>query len=208
MIITNPYSVAPSIPANAVLYMAFNGTDGQTTFTDETGRHTPTGSSANAKISTTQSIDGGSSLWLSTNNQYVRARTSGSSSNDFIWTGDFSISCYVYQTGGGAGGNVFSTGLSDTAAGMALVVNPTTIVLVTSTFTTILSVSDTYVNNSWKKLEVRRVAGVISILKNDVTLGTVANSTSLGNGNMYIGGNNAFGNEMTGYVDKFLVTKG
>jgi len=208
MMLINPYNVAPSIPSNAVLYLEFNGTDGQTTFTDSTGRHTPTGASANTEISTTQSIQGGSSLWLSTNNQYVRARASGSSSSDFIWTGDFSISCWVYQTGGLSGGHVFSTGLTNTGYGMCLVVNASTIVLVTSTFATILSVADTYVINAWKKLEVRRVSGVIEILKNDIVLGSVANTDSLGNGNMYVGGNNAFGSEMRGYVDNFLVTKG
>lgn len=206
--IVNPFSVAPSIPSNAVLYLEFNGTDGQTTFTDSTGRHTPTGASASTKISVTQSIAGGSSLWLSTNNQYVRARASGSSSNDFIYTGDFSISCWVYQTGGASGGHVFSTGLTNAGYGMCLVVNASTIVLVTSAFATILSVADTYVNNAWKKLEVRRVSGVIEILKNDVVLGSVANTDSLGNGNMYVGGNAAFGSQMRGYVDNFMVTKG
>ena len=196
------------IPANAVLFMTFNGTNGQTTFTDLTGRQTPTGSSVAAKISTTQSIQGGSSLWLSTNNQYVRARPSGNSSNDFIWTGDFSVSCWVYQTGGLSGGHVFSTGLTNTGYGMCLVVFGTTIRLVTSTFATILEVADTYVNSAWKKLEVRRVSGVIEILKNDVVLGSVANTDSLGNGNMYVGGNNAFGSQMLGYVDNFMVTKG
>lgn len=206
--IVNPYSVAPSIPANAVLYLEFNGTDGQTTFTDSTGRHSPTGSGVAAKISTTQSIAGGSSLWLSNNSQFVRARASGSSSSDFIWTGDFSIGCWVYQTGGSSGGHVFSTGLTDAGYGMCLIVFATTIRLVTSAYATILEVADTYTNNAWKKLEVRRVSGVIYILKNDVVLGSVANVASLGNGNMYVGGNNGFASEMVGYVDNFMVTKG
>lgn len=208
-IVCQKASNAFTVPANAVLALSFEGTDGQTTFTDLTGRHTPTSNSVNAKISTTRFVNGLSSLWLSVNNVYVRARTSGSSSADFIWGPgvDFSVYGNYFQTSGGSGGHMFSTGLSDASAGMTLLRTSTSIKLVTNTFTTILEVLDAYVANVWEKWEVRRTGGVIYILKNNVIVGSVANNATLGNGNMYIGGNGAFGSEMVGFIDNFVVTK-
>lgn len=80
---------APVFEWTLVQQLLFNGTNGQTTFTDNTGRHTPirTGSCTN---STSQKVEGTASLLIPAGNNRLAA-DNVMPSNDFIFPGDFDI---------------------------------------------------------------------------------------------------------------------
>ena len=202
-----------SISANTVLYMAFNGTNGQTTFTDSTGLNNPTRYNTNSYISTAQSVSGGSSLYQPAIYGYVRARNSGDLSNNLIWTGDFSVMLYVRPANIG-NYMLFVMCTFDgggTTNGLQATLTPTGIKIGKTNLTTglILDLTMAYSVNVWMKIQITRVSGVIYILKDDVVVGsTSTNFGTLGNGNIYIGGVNHMGNTMVGYIDDFIVTKG
>lgn len=79
--------------ANVVSLLHFDGADGSTTFTDETGNQWVAGNQA--KISTTQSKFGGSSLLLDGSSDYIDCSPSDTSLLAF-GTGDFTIEAWIY----------------------------------------------------------------------------------------------------------------
>lgn len=78
--------------ASVVLLMHCNGTDGSTTFTDNSGSAKTLTANGNAQIDTAQSQFGGASAMFDGTGDYVSA----ASSTDFEFgSGDFTIECFL-----------------------------------------------------------------------------------------------------------------
>jgi hypothetical protein len=82
--------------------LLFNGTNGSTTMTDVSGKTWT--AKGGAKLSTAQSIEGGSSLLVNGTTDWIQTPFS----TDFqVGTGDFTVECWIYRVGG-ASGTLFS----------------------------------------------------------------------------------------------------
>lgn len=88
----NFYSRPPTVDINTLLYISFEGNNGDTNFTDLTGRHTITANGA-VQIDISQFAFGLSSGLFDGNRDYL----SIPDSTDFTMTsgGDFSLRCFV-----------------------------------------------------------------------------------------------------------------
>lgn len=91
---------APVVVAATAL-LNFNGSDGSTTFTDDTGNHTWS-AGGNAQIDTAQSKWGTGSLLLDGSGDYI---TSASHADWAPGTGDFTVAGWVWQAFGGQAGD-------------------------------------------------------------------------------------------------------
>ena len=83
------------LPESCVLYLPFTGVNNSTAIMDYSYYRTLMTAVGDAKISTTQSKFGGSSLYLDGTGDYIYA--DGSASKYAFGTGDFSISMWIYQ---------------------------------------------------------------------------------------------------------------
>lgn len=212
MMIVNPYVYA-GLPANEVLHLDFDGANGSTTFTDSTGRHVPT-AAGTAAISTDRSYDGATSLKLATGKNYVRCN-GGVSSTDFSFPGDFSIRCQAYLNSTAslivlwfAGASSDSSGFDSTAKTFMLSIAAGGTVQLRSGLATggVIITGSVIAAGAWHDIMITRTGSLISMIVNGSTVGTYSNSATWGNGEIFIGGNNASIN-FNGYVDKFVVTK-
>ena len=82
------------LPESCVLYLPFTGVNNSTAIMDYSYYRTLLTVAGDAKISTTQSKFGGSSLYLDGTGDYIYA--DGSASKYAFGTGDFSISMWIY----------------------------------------------------------------------------------------------------------------
>ena len=82
------------LPESCVLYLPFTGVNNSTAIMDYSYYRTLMTVAGDAKISTTQSKFGGSSLYLDGTGDYIYA--DGSASKYAFGTGDFSISMWIY----------------------------------------------------------------------------------------------------------------
>lgn len=110
----NPYRFGGGAPPTAQVLMHFNGSNGSTTMTDESGKTWTAG--GNAQLSTAQSIEGGSSLWVDGSGDWINT---GNNVDFQVGTGDFTMECWVRRVGTGGtffayyrGGGVSSGGVS------------------------------------------------------------------------------------------------
>lgn len=191
-----------------VLDMKFNGTNGSTTFTDDTSRHT-TSFSGNVALSTAQSVSAPSSLFLNGTAGFIRADNIGYNT-DFVFYGDFIISfdLRVVNTNfmlpfilsntdsdaGSANGSLFFT----TSGGNAAL-----------SFAGVNLASTTITSNTWTNFKIARTGNTITYYKNNLVIKGLIQPQILGYGNIYLMGNTLYApstNLMNGYIDNFRVT--
>jgi hypothetical protein len=124
---------APGIGWTLVQQLLFNGTNGQTTFTDSTGRHSPvrTGTCTN---STSQKVEGTASLLIPIGNNRLAA-DNAFPSNDFIFPGDFDI-WFDSRTGNGSVTHVLMAFMPPDGTGLNG--DPTRLVITSSTYGSIV----------------------------------------------------------------------
>lgn len=199
-------------PFTTVALLEFDGPNGSTTYTDETGRHSPVG--YGGALSTAQSVSGGSSFFA---NQDGRVFVDGYNvdHNDFDFTGkDFSIITHIkptsigndYVWGKASGGNIgLNLKLGTNGLGVPIVyIWP----MVTGKG---VEVPDLLTRPGFTKVEVRRESGIWSILIDDVVGVTGADECSIigweggagYRGFLIAGAGND--NRYSGYIDKFSV---
>ena len=91
----NSASVAGDLNySSCSLLMHFSGSDGSTTFTDNSPTPKSFTRGGNAQVSTVQSKFGGSSLYLDGSGDYITT-TYNSTAFDW-WTTDYTIECFIY----------------------------------------------------------------------------------------------------------------
>lgn len=184
--------------ANVSALLHMDGSNGSTTFTDETGKTwTP---NDNVQISTAQAKFGQSALFDGTSDWI-----DGPSSADFTFgTGDFTLECFVYFTASGANLGVISFGGNLT-------------IYLASTFTNIYFFDGVSANvvqvpaptlNAWHHVALTRQSGTLRIFCDGVA-GTSASFTNdITSTNMRIGASTTGGTHMLGYIDELRITKG
>lgn len=173
----------------------FDGGNGSTTFTDETGK-TWTGNGA-AQISTAQSVFGGSSLRLNGSGTISTA-----SSADFAYgTGDFSWECRVRFDSLTGNQYIIDHGVNGGTLqhyGNLSYYNPSAGVLS----------GPTLVANTWYAIAVVRVGGLTTLRVDGVVVSLGVDGHNYGAQKVTIGEYGGGGYRMTGYIDEFRITRG
>lgn len=184
--------------ANVSALLHMDGSNGGTTFTDQTGKTwTRTGnvttSTAQAKFGQSAVFDG-SGDWLD-----------GPSNADFTFgTGDFTIECFV-RIGTIAGSNrgIFSFG-----SNLSLYVASTGSNLYWFDGSTNLLATPAPAQNTWHHVAICRQGSTIRMFLNGALVSSATYSTNIASTNMRIGTSTTGVGTLDGYIDEFRVTKG
>lgn len=205
--------------ANVVSLLHFNGADGSTTFTDETGKTwTPTG---NAQIDTAISRFGGGSGLFDGNNDYLTATHA-----DFaLGTGDLTVEMWHYrigntQAGSSADSTILDARTAEPSNQMFLTVRGSTTAtprrfeLYVGGSSRAFSPNNSVPNTSWCHLAWVRASGTSTIYINGSSTGgtTWADSTNYSATTLRIAGRFAALSgdfrSLNGHLDEFRITKG
>lgn len=217
MILLNPYRFGVAIPpdpfyANVVTLLGFNGADGSTTFTDDTGLHTYS-HVGSAQIDTAQSKFGGSSgLFIASGSSSIGTADSADwdlEGGDFsiqTWYRPASIGTRQFICGQGTATPDYRNVLEITAAGKFQYLTGAT----PGTSLTVLGTT-TLVAGNWYFLEATKSGNDWYVFVDGNLDTTVNNATVFGGlaGQFSIGALGTFGSlKLDGHLDEFRITKG
>jgi SPP1 family predicted phage head-tail adaptor len=204
--------------ANVSLLLHGNGTDGSTTFIDNSVNVLTVTGFGNAQIDTAIKKFGTGSLQFDGNGDYLRVN--GGSLFDF-GTGSFTMECFVYLPTGVTQGYIMGTRTDDTGTTIRWNIYISTNVIVFNAYNTSNVLIGTVVhqttltNNVFNHIAVVRNVNEFAIYLNGVKSTTnVTNSTALANSNLTIdigqatGGFGGSGLPLNGYIDDLRITKG
>ena len=186
------------------LLLHFSGSNGSTTFTDNSPSQKTITANGTAQISTAQSKFGGSSAYFDGSGDYL---TTTSNSSFAFGTGDYTIEAWVYPTTIRNGENLIY--VTDVTEGTSFGFNQTQVFIGARATALDLTATYTVVTNVWTHLTATRQSGTVRIFANGnlILSGTVNRSCPQGPGGIgdYPTAN---GNGVTGYIDEVRVTKG
>ena len=198
------------------LLMHFSGSNGSTTFIDNSPRTKTFTVNGNSQISTAQSKFGSSSLLLDGTGDYL---SSPSNADYAFGTGDFTIECWAYRSTGNDNGILQ---ISSTAGGLQA--NATTNLAIASWNSARLFIqannaeyiSTAFTNtvNTWNHYALVRSSGVTKLYFNgnlvtDIgTSGAITDTTNYTGTYLVIGGYYSTSYLWNGYIDEVRVTKG
>jgi hypothetical protein len=213
----NVVQVDPNF-ANVSLLLHGNGTDGSTTFTDNSPNVLTVTGFGNAQIDTAIKQFGTGSLQFDGNGDYLRVN--GGSLFDF-GTGSFTMEFFVYLPTGVTQGYIMGTRTGDTNATIRWNIYISTNLIVFNAYNTsnvligTVVHQTTLINNVFNHIAVVRNVNEFAIYLNGVKSTTnVTNSTALANSNLTIdigqatGGFGGSGLPLNGYIDDLRITKG
>jgi hypothetical protein len=189
------------------LLMHFSGSNGSTTFIDNSPRTKTFTVNGNSQISTAQSKFGGASLLLDGTGDYL----SFPSNSEFAFgTGNFTIECWIYFAAGSTYRGIFSTrtsAASSVTTNGSFGVNPENgIFLWTNTF--IINYTTNIGTNQWVHVALCRNGSSLKAFANGTEVASATYSDNL-TGNSATIGANADGSEaFNGYIDELRITKG
>lgn len=203
------YALIPPDPhaASVILHIKGDGTEGSTAIVDSSGRNKTLTRAGTIRISTAQSVYGGSSLYLDGNNAYLEIPYDA----DFNLPGQFTIECWLWKINQGSYQTIYELGYyhngilfrpHSTGSGEVYINNNTTL----NNFTGKLGL------NKWTHVALTRDASNVNRLFID---GLLHNSVSVG-GTLNSGGvitrigcsTHSTGQCHAGYIDSFRITKG
>lgn len=181
---------------SALLHM--DGSNGSTSFPDETGKiWTPSGSAqvstANAQFGQS-ALFGGSGAWID-----------GPTSSDFTFgTGDFTLECWAYWTDTGNRAILgFATNFTLYRAGDNRVY-----FFDSDDGNNVTGTTGTVALNQWIHVALVRASGSLQIYTNGVGSSTASYTKNLTSSNMRIGSAANGTSNMSGYIDEVRITKG
>jgi hypothetical protein len=165
-----------------------------------------------AKISTTQSKFGGTSMYFDGTGDYLYVP---SNINNALGTGDFTLECWVNATLTPSDVGIFESrtnGIGATANGFTLTAFSSSVIRIYSNGVLISSTGTTYVG-TWCHVAVVRSSGIWNLYINGVSQGTNSASRNLTNTDAVIGAGRYAGDStpnafFPGYIDDLRVTKG
>jgi hypothetical protein len=209
------------------LLMHFNGSNGSTTFIDNSPVTKSFTVNGNSQISTAQSKFGGASAYFDGTGDYL----STPSNNDFSFgTGDFTIECWIYLTSAtGDYRTIF--GLSYSGGGVGIRFGNSAAYNSLLQFFTIgqtaaqvysVNKSQSQLLNSWNHIAFTRTGTTCRAFVNGIqeNVGSGLNVSSfpnasftdstniINNSAVLIGYGDAVGTEFIGYIDELRITKG
>lgn len=197
----------PGVESHAdILVCDFEGTNGDTAYTDLTGRRWTF--NGNAQLSTTQVKFGTTSLALDGNGDYL---TSADYAGFAFGTGDFSVDWWMYKSANGSANydTVIDTSGNGNATGGWFIEASSTRGVVLCRESVIRVQYNVSPNESaWVHWCVMRRNGQLYILRNGVQVATAADSASYAAAQMNIGRNGSNTYFFNGYIDALRVTKG
>ena len=163
----------------------------------------------NAKISTSQSKFGGSSLSLDGGTSYCYARYPNEGN---IGSSPFTIEFWIYGTFNNGTVKTIFDGRSagDTSQWMLAQEADNTWAVLDSVGNTVASGWDanTFSNNTWTHVAISRSGSTTKYFINGTATASVSDSTNWVNGDLTIGGRYAdSGNSHLGYIDEFRISK-
>ena len=189
-----------------------DGTDSSTVFLDSSPIPKTITAIGLAKISTTQSKFGGSSMYFDGTNSYL---TVPASSSFEFENGDFTIECWFNQTGSTTEAAIFRLDRTNGQMLLNLRVDAFGRVIYQMGNSSIQSPSLGFVTqNIWHHVAVSKVNGVATLYYDGVPHGTLSgdgttNVTGIAVGAVKIGTYDATGtNFFKGYIDELRITKG
>jgi hypothetical protein len=165
----------------------------------------------NARISTTQSKFGGSSMYFDSSGDYLIAPSTDAFN---FGTGDFTIECWMYIISNPTYAAIFDTrSTSGTLNTVCGVINTAGIMYLDFVYAGARLTGSTVINTSqWYHLSISRASGVIRLFVNGTQNGSVSYATSIvPNGtNAWIGAGGKGGSPVyfDGYIDDLRITKG
>ena len=198
------------------LLMHFSGSNGSTTFIDNSPTPKSFTVNGNAQISTAQSKFGSSSLYLDGTGDYL---TSPSVSDYALGTGDFTIECWAYRISGGDNGilqlSATAGGLqSYTSPNLSINTNVNGRVGIYANTTYYISTAISGSVNTWYHYALVRSSGVTKFYFNgnlvtDIgSSGAITDTTNYTGTYLAIGGYYSTSYLWNGYIDEFRITKG
>ena len=199
------------------LLMHFSGSNGSTTFVDNSPRTKTFTVNGDSKISTVQSKFGSSSLYLDGTGDYL----STNSSNDFAFgTGDFTIECWFYSSNVGSKG-LFQT--SDAVGGLKTSYTSGIILIQGANNvgaglsgglcafianTSLGSTTAVITTNTWYHIALVRYSGTSTIYLNGTSIGSASTTGNCSGTYLAIGGYYDTSYLYQGYIDEIRITKG
>jgi len=161
-----------------------------------------------AKISTTQSKFGGSSMYFDGTGDYLK---SVPSAGNILRAGDFTIEFWLYpsDTDSAYRALVSSENYSSTTGGWSLYQYGTSIEFwLSSVYPATLTASSAITASTWQHLALCRASGTLRLFINGTSVASVSNSTELTGQEIWIGDNNSGSYFYNGYIDDLRITKG
>jgi hypothetical protein len=189
------------------LLLHFSGSNGSTTFTDNSPSPKTVTATNGAAISTAQSKFGGASVFLDGTNDYL---STNSTSAFTFGTGDFTIELWIYQTVSSVGAYKVLVGdnVYGSVGGWQLYSYNNQLNLWKGG-TELIAPSGTLTLNSWNHVVWTRASGNNRIFINGTQVGTtVSDSTNYILTAIYIGAAKDGYGYYAGYIDELRITKG
>jgi len=198
-------------PASEVLNVNFDGADAATSATDSSTAAQPLTFVGNAQLDTAQFREGGSSLLLDGNGDYISI---ANHANNALGTGDFSIECWyrpnVLPAGVAFAGAFASKGDPSTTGwlfghgGTQIFVNIANVQVLVGT--------SGFVVGNWYHVALARVSGVMKIYVDGVEVASASVGTDLSIAAAWqigaISGWTAVSRDIDGWIEDYRVLKG
>lgn len=182
----------------------FDGTNGSTIITEDTGR--PVNVFGTPTLSTDTAKFGGSSLKLNGTTDYL---TLTSDAAFPFGTGDFTFEAWVYPTASNAITTIWGQSRNSGSSGLGVYINASDQIVISSVnikFGT--ATLQTVPLNVWSHVMITRGLGAFWVYINGTFAGTFANTTNFTDTNFTIGASAVGTSKFTGYIDNLRVTKG
>lgn len=208
--IINPYRFAASGGgdpnfASVSLLLPLNGTNGGTSFTDESNNNFTVTGFGNAQTTTAQSKWGGSSLVLDGTGDYLSVPDNAAF--DF-GTGDFTIETWIRWNSISTYSVWYNHGLASTGALLIAATAGTGRWSVAVSGSAIMTESDALGTGVWGFYQLVRSGNTFTLYRDGVQKATATSSASLSNtANLLIGGRSD-GFSLNGWMQDVRVTKG
>jgi hypothetical protein len=197
------------------LLMHMDGTNNSTTFIDSSSYNRNITVNGPAKLSSSQSMFGGTSVAFDADTSYLRV----ASGSDFAFPSDFTIECWVYFTNSSRGyqGIIGAHSGSD-QTGWVLYLETNNILTFNSGagsgWTGAVSSGETITPNEWHHIAVSRSGSSLRIFIDGTLKGTITSNVNIASGSVIDIGDytclNQYGYNftMSGYIDELRITKG
>ena len=201
------------------LLMHLNGTNGSTTFIDNSPVTKSFTVNGNSQISTAQSKFGGASAYFDGTGDYL----STNSSNDFAFgTGNFTVECWIYSSDVSNPAQRGFLQTSDTAGGLKtsytsgiLIVQGSTVssgltgaLTATVAGTSVGSSTAVITTNTWYHIALVRNSGTSTLYVNGTSVGSGTTTGNCSGTYLSIGGYYNTSYLYQGYIDELRITKG
>lgn len=188
------------------LLLPFDGSDGSTTFTDESNNGFSVTAGGNAQLDTAQSKWGGASLVLDGSGDYISI--ADNAAFDF-GTGDFTVEFWLRWNSLSGFQTIYDHGYTGSGALLLQTGSNTGQFIVYASGTPIMTESDALGTGVWGFYQLVRSGTTITLYRDGVSKASTTNSTNFGStSNLCFGARLGTGsNNFNGWVDDIRITK-